>query len=128
MTRLGTEGNGDGEYPDVDEAYLGRLDDLLGEEKLREILSDGLIELADRLEQIGVLAAENRRREIAAVAHDLVGTAGYLGLTRLSLAATDLDRAARRGDRPLDHELKAVEELAEAAFAAMQPRLHGGAS
>ncbi|HUF56410.1 MAG TPA: Hpt domain-containing protein [Thermohalobaculum sp.] len=128
MTRLGTEGNGDGEYPDVDEAYLGRLADLLGEEKLREILSDGLIEVADRLEQVAVLAAENRRREIAAVAHDLVGTAGYLGLTRLSLAATDLERAARRGDRPLDHELKAVEELAEAAFAAMQPRLRGGAS
>ena len=121
MSWLGADGDGD--YPTVDEGYLDRLTDLLGEEKLREILSDGLIELADRLEQVGVLAAENRRREVAAVAHDLVGTAGYLGLTSLSLAATDLERAARRGDAPLDDDLAAVEELAEEAFAAMQPRL-----
>ena len=112
-----------GEYRELDEGYLDRLAGLLGEAKLREILSDGLIELADRLEQVGVLAAENRRREVAAVAHDLVGTAGYLGLTSLSLAATDLERAARRGEGPLDDDLAAVEELAEEAFAAMQPRL-----
>ena len=92
-------------YPKIDEGYLDRLEDLLGGEKLREILSDGLIELADRLERIAPLAAQNRRREVAAAAHDLVGTAGYLGLTCLSLAATDLERAARRGDGPLDAEL-----------------------
>ncbi len=119
--------DGDDEYPTIDAAYLDRLQDLLGAEKLREILSDGLIELADRLEQIGALAAENRRREIAGVAHDLVGTAGYLGLTRLSLAATDLERAARRGQGPLDPDLAEVEQLAEEAFAAMQPRSGPGA-
>ncbi len=119
--------DGDGAYPRIDERYLDRLEELLGEEKLREILSDGLIELADRLEQIRVLAAENRRDEIGAVAHDLVGTAGYLGLTRLSLAATDLERAARGGEGRLDDTMKTVEELAEEAFDAMQPRLRTGA-
>ena len=118
---------GEGDYPKIDDAYLDRLEDLLGKEKLREILSDGLIELADRLEQIGALAAENRRREIAAVAHDLVGTAGYLGLTCLSLAATDLERAARRGDGSLEDALRTVEERAEEAFTVMQPRLRAGA-
>ena len=119
--------DGEGGYPTIDEAYLDRLETLLGEQKLREILSDGLIELADRLEQIGVLAAENRRSEIAAVAHALIGTAGYLGLTRLSLAATDLEHAARRDEGPLDDHIGAVGELAEEAFAAMQPRLRAGA-
>jgi HPt (histidine-containing phosphotransfer) domain-containing protein len=120
MSWLGA--NGEGEYPTVDEGYLGRLTELLGAEKLREILSDGLLELSDRLEQVRLLAADGRQDDLARAAHDLVGTAGYLGFTCLSLAAADLERAARRNGRT-DDVLAAIDALAEEAFAAMQPRL-----
>ncbi len=119
--------NGPGEYPDLDGDYLDRLGAVLGAAKLRELLSDGLLELADRLTQLRRLAAHERLDELAAVAHDMVGAAGHLGLSRLSLAATDVERAARRQDPALGERMEALEAAADPALAALRRRIDGTA-
>ena len=112
-----------GDHPDLDHAYLDRLAEVLGEEKLRELLSDGFLELADRLEQLRRLARAGRRDELASVAHDMVGTAGHIGLKLLSLAAADLERTAREPGASLGEEVAAMQALAERGFAELESRI-----
>ena len=120
--------NDTGEHPEVDNAYLDRLVEVLGDEKLSEVLSDGLLELADRLDQLRRLARADRRDELAAVAHDMVGTAGQMGLTRLSLAAADLERTARRPGVSLAAEVETIGDRTERGVAELEPRVRPDAA
>jgi len=81
--------------PVLDASYLTRLAGHLGEAELNEILADGLIELTDRLARVAEMASVGDPGGLARLGHDLVGMAGHLGLTRLSAAAAELNRAAR---------------------------------
>ena len=85
------------EKPVLDTGYLARLGGHLGAVVLDELMADGLIELTDRLTRLDELAAAGNIDAIAKLGHDLVGMAGHLGLTRLSAAAAELNRAARDG-------------------------------
>jgi len=83
------------EPPTLDAAYLARLRALLGDAVLDELLQDGLIELADRLVRLAEMRAADDRDGLAKLGHDLVGMAGHLGLSALSVAAAAMNRAAR---------------------------------
>ncbi len=85
------------EKPILDTGYLARLAGHLGAVVLAELMADGLLELTDRLARLDELAAVGDVDAIARLGHDLVGMAGHLGLTRLSAAAAELNRAARDG-------------------------------
>jgi len=85
------------EKPILDTGYLARLGGHLGASVLAELMADGLIELTDRLARLEELAAAGDFDAIARSGHDLVGMAGHLGLTRLSAAAAEMNRAAREG-------------------------------
>lgn len=83
------------EPPLIDTGYLDRLLQHLGPAVTAELLADGLLELTDRLARLGELAERGELAAIARSGHDIIGTAGHLGLTRLSIAAVDMNRAAR---------------------------------
>jgi HPt (histidine-containing phosphotransfer) domain-containing protein len=85
------------EKPTLDTGYLARLGGHLGASVMAELLADGLIELTDRLTRLEELAAVGDLDGIARLGHDLVGMAGHLGLSRLSAAAAEMNRAAREG-------------------------------
>ncbi|MCL5776030.1 Hpt domain-containing protein [Limibaculum sp. FT325] len=82
----------------VDAGYLDRLELAIGGEVLAELLSDGAIELADRLGRLEHVAREGDRPAVAALAHDIVAVAGHMGLGALSAAAVELCRALREDD------------------------------
>ena len=88
------------ERPTLDTAYLARLGGHLGASVMAELLADGLIELTDRLARLAELAAAGDLDGIARLGHDLVGMTGHLGLTRLSAAAAEMNRAAREAIPP----------------------------
>ena len=85
------------EKPMLDTGYLARLGGHLGASVLAELMADGLIGLTDRLARLEELAAAGDHDGIARLGHDLVGMAGHLGLSRLSAAAAEMNRAARDG-------------------------------
>lgn len=85
------------ERPTLDTDYLARLEGHLGPAALAELIADGLIELSDRLKRLGEFERAADLESIARLGHDLVGMAGNLGLARLSVAAAELNRAAREG-------------------------------
>lgn len=81
--------------PLIDAAFLARLSDHIGADVLRELLSDGLIEMTDRLERLGEEALAGRRAHLLALGHDIAGLAGHIGLSALSRAAVEMNRTAR---------------------------------
>ncbi|MEO1775877.1 MAG: hypothetical protein AAFS07_13085 [Pseudomonadota bacterium] len=111
----------DGTRPLVDRAYLARLERHIGRTALAELMDDALIELADRRGRLTAHLAANsataaqdgtqdRTQDgaqeaaegasattafLTAEAHDLIALAGHLGLSALSSAATELQRATR---------------------------------
>jgi len=96
MRMFGLGRSPDAEEPPVfDRAYLARLETHIGPDALRELLADGLFELSDRVARAEELAFQGDVGGLAALAHDLASVAGHLGLTRLSLLAVELQRAAR---------------------------------
>lgn len=115
------------DYPNLDEGYLDRLAGFIGEAPLRELLADGLIDLSDKLDSVEALAAAGDRAGVAGVAHVMIGIAGHLGLTRLSLAAVDLERAARSDGEPLDPAVRTVTALAAPGLSALARRIDAAA-
>lgn len=89
--------------PVLDTAYLERLQKHLGADVTRELMADGMLELADRLNRLPGMAADRKTDDIARLAHDVAGAAGHLGLSRLSFHATEANRALRdQPDGPLE--------------------------
>lgn len=114
---------GEGDYPVLDHAYLDRLAGCIGSEQLRELMSDGLIDLSDKLGTIEEHAALGDRAAVASNAHTMIGVAGQLGLTRLALAAADLERAARDGEAALADPFRHVAALATEGLGALAARI-----
>lgn len=85
------------ERPVLDTVYLARLSGHLGQSVLDELLADALIELTDRVNRVAELSGAGDIEGLRRLGHDLVGMAGHLGLTRLSMAAVDLGRQLRDG-------------------------------
>ena len=79
----------------LDEAYLARLAGHLGDECLRELLADGLLELSDRIDLVEELASSQQTADLARLCHDLAGMAGHLGLSELAKHAAEGERALR---------------------------------
>jgi HPt (histidine-containing phosphotransfer) domain-containing protein len=93
---------------------------------MAELLADGLIELTDRLARLAELAAAGDLESIARLGHDLVGMTGHLGLTRLSAAAAEMNRAARKGAAGrAKREAAEVRQLGSEAAEAMRRYLDG---
>ena len=106
--------------PVLDEDYLLRLEKHLGRDVTLELAADGLIELTDRLARLDQLALDGEMAEIAALAHDLAGMSGHLGLARLSQMSVELNRNARAGETTDAGELIApVVEVAPASLEAL---------
>ena len=78
--------------------YLAGLRRHLGTVHSCELLADGMLDLAGRLDRLAQLARRGDNPAIAALSHEIVGAAGYLGLARLSHFAAQASAAARGGD------------------------------
>ena len=112
----------------LDETYLARLARHLGDTVLREILSDGLLELSDRLTTLDGLIAEGESEPTRKLVHDITGMVGHLGLARLSRAAADTERTLREGKTPVaDATAPLLAEVPE-ALAAIRYFLDGASS
>lgn len=83
----------------LDEAYLRRLESHVGAEAMAELMSDGLIELKGKLENLEAQADTATVKKIAPICHDIAGAAGNLGMTAMTQAAVEANRKAL-GDRP----------------------------
>jgi len=79
----------------LDESYLERLRQHLGEDMVAELLADGELELTDRAAQLRRMVEEGDVEGVRRLSHDLIAVAGHLGLSALSLAAVDLNRRLR---------------------------------
>lgn len=85
------------EPPLLDQEFLARLGRHIGMAETRELVADGMLELADRLDALERHAGAGAVDEVASLCHEIAGAAGHLGLTRLSLAAVDGVRRCRGG-------------------------------
>ena len=85
--------------PVLDDEYLARLAKHIGLSQVRELVADGLLELTDRLDRLREHAERGEIEEIGALCHDIAGSAGHLGLSRLSHAAVEGCRLSR-GENP----------------------------
>lgn len=112
------------ERPTLDTDHLDRLEGHIGQAALAELIADGLIELADRLNRLAELERTRDLDAMARLGHDLVGMSGNLGLARLSEAAGEMNRAARDGDPPAAlAEASAVRRLGLEAADALRHHL-----
>jgi HPt (histidine-containing phosphotransfer) domain-containing protein len=78
--------------------YLAGLQRYLGTAPARELLADGTIDLIGRLDRLAEIGGRGDNAEIAALAHEIVGAAGHLGLGLLSYLAAQVSQTARGGD------------------------------
>ncbi|MEM1345674.1 MAG: Hpt domain-containing protein [Pseudomonadota bacterium] len=113
--------------PILDSEFLARLEGHIGADVVQELLSDGLIEIEDRLQALERAAARHDRGEALRLAHDITGIAGHLGLSALSLASASLVREGREAP---DHATPAlvapVLALGPDALAALRRRVEAG--
>lgn len=110
--------------PPIDEAFLGRLAEHIGSDALRELLSDGLIEMTDRLDRLGEEALAGRRAYLLAIGHDIAGLAGHIGLSALSRAAVEMNRTARSNPvMPLPELAGPVIDAGKVALDALRGRI-----
>jgi len=79
------------DLPLLDRDYIERLQNHLGEQILRDLMFDSMLELAaklDGLEEVfGIDEAAAGR-----LVHDIAGSAGYMGLTALAESAAEANR------------------------------------
>lgn len=121
--------------PILDDDYLQRLANHIGETETRELMADGMLELSDRLDRLETLGAEGRLEAVASLTHEIAGAAGHQGLAAMSHAAAEASRIARGDDPPparklaetvLRHRRASIEALsaycAGAALARRKPR------
>lgn len=78
--------------------YLAGLRRHLGAAHTYELLADGMLDLAGRLDRLAEMARRGDNAGIAALTHEIVGAAGHLGLHRMSQFAAHASHAAHGGD------------------------------
>lgn len=83
------------EAPILDMGYLERLSGHLGSEVASELLADGMLELADRLDRVADLADRADVESLLRLTHDIAGASGHLGLSALSRHAAAANRDLR---------------------------------
>ncbi|MEM7176554.1 MAG: Hpt domain-containing protein [Pseudomonadota bacterium] len=81
----------------LDQAYLGDLERHLGVPATAGLLTQGIEDLAARLDQLSGPASPAGEAALARAAHDIVGGAGQLGLAALTQLARELHSAADAG-------------------------------
>lgn len=86
--------------PVLNADYLERLAKHIGQVQTNELLSDGLLELTDRLDELRDQAKAGAHKRVGELAHDIAGAAGHLGLTAMSRAAVEVNRIARHEPPP----------------------------
>lgn len=94
--------SGKRDEPDVavlDLDYLDRLSAHLGADVASELLADGMLELADRLDRVADLADKNDVDSLLRLTHDITGASGHLGLAALSRHAATANRDLRHATR-----------------------------
>lgn len=111
----------------LDEQYLARLETHLGEAALRELLSDGLLELSDRVGRIPGMVVAGDDAELSGLMHDIAGLSGHLGLTQLSHAAVAAGREVQQGRPAGSGAASPVLAAAPEAIAAIRYFLDDGA-
>lgn len=84
--------------PDVDEAKLDALAEILSSSRLNAMLASYLSDVEQRLERLNSLAADLNFSVLAREAHDLKGTSGTFGAFRVQQLAEQLERACQSGD------------------------------
>lgn len=108
------------DMPILDIGYLERLSGHLGAEVASELLADGMLELADRLDRVADMADRADVDSLLRLTHDIAGASGHLGLSALSRHAAAANRdlrtvaptAAARVVRPmLDVRSASIEAL-----------------
>ena len=109
----------------LDEAYLKRLAGHLGEDTLRELMCDGLLELVDRVNTINAVLDSGETETLGRTAHDVAGMAGHLGLSRLSTAAVDAERLLRDPSTAAEIATSVLRAEAPEAIAALRDFLDG---
>lgn len=109
------------EEPSVlNETYLATLAKMMGDDALRELLSDGMLELDDRLGRVGDLVAAQDRDALRKLVHDICGMTGNLGMTMLCKAAADAERDLRHTDARMDTVVAPVRQHGIDAIAAVR--------
>ena len=84
--------------PILNHDYLAGLRRHLGTAHACELLADGMIDVVGRLDRLAQMRERGDNAEIAALAHEIVGAAGHLGLHRMSQFSAHVSQAARGGD------------------------------
>jgi len=74
----------------IDGKIIAELRDCVGERTCRNILSDAVLETAERLALLEAALAERDMATIGGLAHDLVSMPGQIGMTRLSEVSQNL--------------------------------------
>ena len=105
--------------PILNQEYLAGLNRYLGAAHACELLADGMIDLTGRLDRLAELAGRGDNGPIAALAHEIVGAAGHLGLGLLSHLAAQVSLAARGGGDPTEW-IEAMVEARAASIGALR--------
>ncbi|MEM0988148.1 MAG: Hpt domain-containing protein [Pseudomonadota bacterium] len=87
------------ERPVLERGYLSRLAESLGSAETGELLSDGMLELSDRLARLRQESAKSNGQGLHELVHNIAGVAGHMGLTAMSAAAADAQRSLREDQR-----------------------------
>lgn len=82
--------------PILDTGYLERLAGHLGSSITAELLADGMLELADRLERLQQLSDRGDVEGLLRLTHDITGASGHLGLSAMSQYAAAANRDLRQ--------------------------------
>jgi signal transduction histidine kinase/CheY-like chemotaxis protein len=84
--------------PDVDEAKLDALAEILSSARLNAMLASYLSHSEQRLDRMDSLTADLNFAALAGEAHDLKGVSGTFGAVRVQQLAEQLERACQSGD------------------------------
>lgn len=112
----------------LDEPYLERLAGHVGDDVLRELLSDGVLELSDRLETVAEQVRIGDREQVARLVHDIAGVSGHLGLSLMSAAAVQMERDLRDPSSDIASVVTPLKMQTPDAIAAVRDFLDGAPS
>jgi HPt (histidine-containing phosphotransfer) domain-containing protein len=85
-------------HPEIDEAKLDELAEILSAERLEAMLMSYLSHARQQLTQMENLAADMNYAALAAEAHDLKGISGTFGAVRVQYLAEQLERTCQSSD------------------------------